>query len=596
MKKLKILLLSLLALSATVGGIAFAASIPVVPSVFETYVASQQGTGDTTLVLASNTLRDGTILSGYVCLTVDSNTPTLEYECGTAATSSLTVTGVTRGIDAVSGTTTVSSLQFAHRRGADVKITDYPVLTLLSRIMNALDSVPNILSYGTSTNFTLASTSIPYTGYVDSVGASSTNYVNSNFFRLSASNTASGSNIFSNTNTFSGVTTFSVPPVSATNPVSGTQVANKQYVDGVAISGAPIATNSLTGIGRVATSTQYSTGYASTTPYFLTSDSASSTASTTNSIIVATNATTGVIDTSFINLTFGDGSDGNVTVSSGTTTLSRDMYYNNLTVSGSGAILTGGYRIFVANTLTVNTTGTGITNPGGNGGAGTSSTGGTAGSAAAGGTLPAGTAGTAGIWQNGGSGANGIAGIAKTFVLNNVSGAAGGGGGSGTTGGAGGAATSASTASIRQYVGGMNPFAFTSSTTLQVPNIIPGSGGGASTNNDNNISGAGGGGGGSGGYIFIAARSMVLTNANSISAPGGGGGAGEGAGGSGSTGGGGGGGGGSGGIVIASYLSKTGAGTITAPGGAGGLGGAHAPAGSPGSAGKAGIVVLLNPF
>src|SRR5579859_7573588 len=35
---------------------------------------------------------------------------------------------------------------------------------------------------------------------------------------------------------------------------------------------------------------------------------------------------------------FGDGSDGNVTISSGTTVITRDMYYNNLTINGSGQI------------------------------------------------------------------------------------------------------------------------------------------------------------------------------------------------------------------------------------------------------------------
>jgi hypothetical protein len=50
---------------------------------------------------------------------------------------------------------------------------------------------------------------------------------------------------------------------------------------------------------------------------------------------------------------FGDGSDGNVTISSGTTTLTRDMYYNNLTLSGTGVLNNGGFIIFVAGTLDI---------------------------------------------------------------------------------------------------------------------------------------------------------------------------------------------------------------------------------------------------
>jgi len=55
---------------------------------------------------------------------------------------------------------------------------------------------------------------------------------------------------------------------------------------------------------------------------------------------------------------FGDGSDGNVSGSSGTTTLSRDMYYNNLTLSGTAKIDTAGFRIFVAGTLDLSNAGT----------------------------------------------------------------------------------------------------------------------------------------------------------------------------------------------------------------------------------------------
>ena len=47
---------------------------------------------------------------------------------------------------------------------------------------------------------------------------------------------------------------------------------------------------------------------------------------------------------------YGSGSDGNVTIpTSGT--LTRDMYYNNLTVNGT--LDTGGYRLFVKETLTI---------------------------------------------------------------------------------------------------------------------------------------------------------------------------------------------------------------------------------------------------
>jgi hypothetical protein len=48
---------------------------------------------------------------------------------------------------------------------------------------------------------------------------------------------------------------------------------------------------------------------------------------------------------------YGDGSDGNVTLTVNTT-LTRDMYYNNLTINSGVNLDPSGYRIFVQNTLT----------------------------------------------------------------------------------------------------------------------------------------------------------------------------------------------------------------------------------------------------
>jgi len=50
---------------------------------------------------------------------------------------------------------------------------------------------------------------------------------------------------------------------------------------------------------------------------------------------------------------YGQGSDGNTTIASNTS-LSRDMYYNNLTVNNGVHLNTNGYRVFVKGTLTLN--------------------------------------------------------------------------------------------------------------------------------------------------------------------------------------------------------------------------------------------------
>ena len=63
---------------------------------------------------------------------------------------------------------------------------------------------------------------------------------------------------------------------------------------------------------------------------------------------------------------YGNGQDGDVTIS-GATSLTRDMYYNDLTIDASQVLSPAGYKIFVKGTLTVNGT---IQNNGGNGGNG----------------------------------------------------------------------------------------------------------------------------------------------------------------------------------------------------------------------------------
>jgi hypothetical protein len=47
-----------------------------------------------------------------------------------------------------------------------------------------------------------------------------------------------------------------------------------------------------------------------------------------------------------------DGNDGAVTISSGTTTLTRDMFYTTLTISSGATLKTAGFRVFVQDTLT----------------------------------------------------------------------------------------------------------------------------------------------------------------------------------------------------------------------------------------------------
>src|SRR5271166_78869 len=153
---------------------------------------------------------------------------------------------------------------------------------------------------------------------------------------------------------------------------------------------------------------------------------------------------------------YGDGSDGNLTVSSGITTLTRDMFWNNLTISGTGQINMAGYRIFVAGILDISAAGAGaIFANGGNGGNSASQTGGAVGATSVGITVGASAAATAGATGVVGAGVEAVAAAAgQNGGASNTAGASGAGGpnAGGTAGAAGRAGTATTnTLPIRRF-------------------------------------------------------------------------------------------------------------------------------------------------
>ena len=255
--------------------------------------------------------------------------------------------------------------------------------------------------------------------------------------------------------------------------------------------------------------------------------------------------------------TFGDGSDGDVTISS-TTNLTRDMYYSNLTVSASGVLNTAGFRVFVFGTCT-------ITSPGviqNNGGAASGST---LGQGAPSGTVGGGTGGAMGTTGTAGNGTN---------ILNSAGGKGGSGGGSSfTTGGLGGTLTAVATTNGGVAVLRTFPNAFLGRDLSSA--IIQGGSGGGGGGGVNGTTIAGGGGGG-GGVVVLAAP--LITGTGTVRAQGGSGGIGT-SGGSGAAGGGGGGGGGC--LILITEQTPSGV-SFSVAGGAGG--------GGPGAAGASGAV------
>jgi hypothetical protein len=285
-------------------------------------------------------------------------------------------------------------------------------------------------------------------------------------------------------------------------------------------------------------------------------------------------APTGTSTQSIAYQSLGDGSDGNVTISSGTNTLTRDMYYNNLTINGTGSLNVAGYRVFVAGILDLTAAPAGaIESNGANGSNASGSTGGAGGAGVANGSI--------GGTEAGGAGANGVVGVgasggAGTGGFNGGSSGASGLGGIGTSG-AGGAASAATALTGQLFVR-----TFSTNFLRGAALVLGGSGGrgGSSGAGDGTNTGAGGGGGGAGGgdvalYANIILRSSS-TAAGAIEALGG-----NGANGAnatvGVTGGGAGGGGGGGGWVYIAYNYLAGpvvTNFIEANGGNGGNGGA----------------------
>lgn len=245
---------------------------------------------------------------------------------------------------------------------------------------------------------------------------------------------------------------------------------------------------------------------------------------------------------------FGDGSDGDVTVS-GAVTLTRDMYYRNLTLSSGAALNTAGFRIFATGTVDLSAAPAGaiflnqaagnnaVVNAAGTGTNATSSTGlaGNSGGSSLAGATGAATNATAiaaasysgigGACGAGGAGSGGAGGAAATpvtptpsplrrattvFVVGAERGGgpgqtAPGGGGDGTAGGGGGGVAGA-VPGICIYA---NTIARGASTATAAIQNKGGAGGNGGTPAAGNRGGGGGAGGGSGGYVYIVTTGLT---------------------------------------------------------------------------------------
>jgi len=305
---------------------------------------------------------------------------------------------------------------------------------------------------------------------------------------------------------------------------------------------------------------------------------------------------------------FGSGGDGNLVISSGTTSIGRDTAFNNLTINGTGKLNCGGYRLFVAGTLDLTTAGAGAIfgTPSGSypPGATSSASGATAGVGTN--QYTARTVPTTGASQTGKTGGTGVGTAGSNAqgasqVDFGGRGGASGAGGNGVGGGtAGGAAGASSTAPF--FVNGVaNPSSIQSFVVpgWSVYGALTGAIGGAGAGDGVNAGGGSGASGSGGAALYIAANILNRSGSTAASAifAGGqqGGGGGNAAGGN--AGGGGGSGGGGGGyiyMVIGSLIGSTAANMLDVSGGAGGAGGNGVGTGLGGGGGSSGYSGSIN--
>lgn len=338
---------------------------------------------------------------------------------------------------------------------------------------------------------------------------------------------------------------------------------------------------------------------------------ASAVGSTTQFAIVESDGSATSVD--YLAAFFGDGSDGDVIIngtnnyasfapiSGGINTMQREIYANNLTITGSGILsnnISGGYDIYVSGILDISAAGANAIFAGG-------------GNPSAGSSVGAAFATNGGSGGTGATGAGGVGGSASNVAVGGGGRGGGGGGGGGPGDGGAGSSGAAGASGTSGNIGiPVVPRPFTTNDIYQDPvtfaAIRAGAGGGGGGGGGGNgiAAGANGGaGGGGGGRLRIFARTInrgASTAAGTICAKGSVGLNGSAGAGSGRAGGGGGLGGGGGKIriVFGELTGSAATNAVDASGGTGGnggnSGGGTATAGKGGSGGYGGSITLNN--
>lgn len=130
-------------------GFAQAATPIKVIGFYSDSLARPLATTDTTMTLVRGTDYEGRALSGFYAFVIDQGNPAQEVVEGTV--SGVSVTGLVRGIDSVSATTTDTTNIKQHARGASVNITTFPATTINTNELTGVDSIPTPIYYASTT-------------------------------------------------------------------------------------------------------------------------------------------------------------------------------------------------------------------------------------------------------------------------------------------------------------------------------------------------------------------------------------------------------------------------------------------------------------
>ncbi len=132
-------------------------SIETTVALFETTLANSITSSALTMTLTSATTKDGTTLaSSTYAFIIDEGTASQEFV--RADCTGTSCTNMERGISVLTGTTSVTALMKAHRRGASVKITTGPSLIELTNLINGRQSIRSPLLFDQIAKYTSAPT------------------------------------------------------------------------------------------------------------------------------------------------------------------------------------------------------------------------------------------------------------------------------------------------------------------------------------------------------------------------------------------------------------------------------------------------------